>query len=71
MTQKFKAKLVNDYRHGRPTDTKRYRYVLRELFKSCDGQWLYGVDVYGQYDRDDIEERELEHNLVCCMQFWY
>lgn len=71
MTQKFKQKLVIDYRHGRPTDTKRYRYCLRELFKSVDGQRLYGVDVYEQYDRDAIDERETEHKPVCYMQFWY
>ena len=69
MTQNFKDKLVIDYLHGRPTDTKRY--CLNELFKSIDGQRLYGVDVYEQYDRDDIEEREKEHKSVAYMQFWY
>ena len=71
MTQNFKDKLVIDYLHGRPTDTKRYRYCLNELFKSIDGQRLYGVDVYEQYDRDDIEEREKEHKSVAYLQFWY
>ena len=34
MTQNFKDKLVIDYLHGRPTDTKRYRYCLNQL-RTC------------------------------------
>ena len=48
--------------------TQRYRYCLNELFKSIDGQRLYGVDVYEQYDRDDIEEREKEHKSVLVLR---
>lgn len=73
MTLRFKEKIVRNLRHGLPTDTKAYRYVPEKTFISVDGQSLYVVQVYKQYDREDIEER-FEHaddSPISIITFWY
>lgn len=73
MTLRFKEKIVRNLRHGLPTDTRAYRYVSEKSFTSVDGQSLYVVQVYKQYDRDDIIEC-MEHengDPVSVLTFWY
>lgn len=70
MKTTFKALLINNYRHNKPTDTRNYRYIVEPLFKSCDGQTLYRATAYKQYDREAIDRPD-ETNPINIVQFWY
>ena len=65
MTKKFKQRLIKE----KVINTKNYIYVLKTLERFSDGSGLYQVQVYEQYDRDDIEERLKDHEPINLISF--
>lgn len=63
MKANFKYRLMLSAKREERLDTRNYCYVVKPLWKYLDGTTEYGVEMYKQWDREDIDEMFKEHPM--------